>query len=700
MEANRPNTPSDNNLNAVLRRVEMQQANLALEVQFQKNMAFFKERNPDLYQRYIDYTPTELKLLFTESGYTNLVNYNLDNKPVYPEDPEVYARKYVEQYIKKPIYYRITAKTQKVIEGDKDAHIRNMNPLIDEILASEGGAADGPIAPYTNFLLMLGVGFGYQITQLLQHSDIHHLVILEPHEDIFYASLHTLDWQAIYQHFGRPHYSLRYIVGKSSRECYDQLLGHLHRIGIHNVIKPFVFEHLRSKEIKETAKVFFDRVPSIVTSMGYFDDEQISLAHTVANYRKNTPILRQHPLIDKTFVDYPALLIANGPSLDKAVDFLRENQGKAIIISCGTALGSLYKMGIKPDFHIEMERTQPIVEWIESSTDAEYRRDIILLALNTVHPGVYDLFPSRGMGMKNNDLGSHFISQFIGKGYHVINLSHCNPTVANAGLAFSAALGFKEIYLIGADLGFSDGDKHHSSLSAHYDVKDEHTEDLNLYKIDREGNVKLPGNFGGEIISTSVYNSARQTMETLLILNSEVKCYNTSHGVLIEGTQPLALADIKLDQAIADKTECVREIFTQCFHRRGLKQIANDNIVLQQFSFSGKLFKAFIDTLQGDAQSISGAFAILDKHHQICLETGLNKSSQYFYTLMKGSISSFGLALAKCLYTCATDQESLALFNRCKDFYLTFLQDARQKMQDNLLGLDGRRRNLDKIMKT
>ena len=47
------------------------------------------------------------------------------------------------------------------------------------------------------------------------------------------------------------------------------------------------------------------------------------------------------------------------------MDFLRENQDKIIIISCGTTLKALLKNNITPDIHVEMERTKYLIEYIE-----------------------------------------------------------------------------------------------------------------------------------------------------------------------------------------------------------------------------------------------------------------------------------------------------------------------------------------------
>ncbi|OMH30020.1 6-hydroxymethylpterin diphosphokinase MptE-like protein [Motiliproteus sp. MSK22-1] len=681
-------------INQLLRQAERQQKNLELEVRFRKNMSFFQQQDEFIFKKFSNYNPEKLRLLYTEDGYVNLVNVDLNNKPVYSSEPESFCQDYVDKYFNLPTYYTISAKRTEALDVENDAHISKVNRLVDLILQKNDRLKHAPLEAATNFMLMQGVGLGYQITQLLQKTDIRHLCVIEPHEDIFFASLHTTDWQNIYQHFKQPEHSLKLIIGETADQCFNTLRNHINVIGIFSATTPYVFDHLASKEIKESSTRFFEKLPSLIISMGYFDDEQISLSHTISNYRKDTPILRNHALITKKYLDKPAFVIANGPSLDKAKSFLHEHQNKAVIISCGTALGSLKKIGVKPDFHVEMERTRPVVEWIETSTDEADRKDIFLLGLNTVHPEVFELFEHKGMGMKTNDLGTHYLSQFIGKDEYATNLPFSNPTVGNSGMAFASSLGFKDIYLFGMDFGFSEGGKHHSSFSKHYDVQDEHVEGLNLYKHDAEGNIQLEGNFGGQITTTAVYSNARLAVESLLSLNPAINCYNTSHGVFIRGTTPMHVEEIVLQTPPFDKYTFSLKLFEENFHLRGLRKMKGEREIIATFKPAIKTCKELKTLFSQQTKSWNGAISLLNLHHQLIFRMAFNKKTEYQYSLLKGSVGSFNMALAKCLYLGESLEESLALFNKGKVLYCEFLDHAIKKINQQLLQQDSRRRDL------
>ena len=684
----------------LLRKAELTQKNIELDLMFRKNMAFFQQAEPTIYERYRDYTPKELQLVFTEEGYINLYNMGGSKLPVYNKDPFVFCQEYIDKYKDLPTSYRISARTTKAIDPENDAHIHQMNPLIDYMNGTEKKDRATILEETTQFVLVHGVGIGYHIPMLLEKTKVQHMCIIEPHEDNFYASLHTIDWHKLYDYFDRDYSTLNLVLGQNANGSFELIRRYLNQIGLFNAVKPYIFDHLSSPEMKEATSIFFEKLPTMIGAMGYFDDEQVSLSHSVANYRHEIPILRDHILLNKKSITLPAFVVANGPSLDSAIEFLREHQHEIIIFSCGTALGSLSKAGIKPDFHVEMERTRPVVEWIETSTTPEFRESIICLGLNTVHPDTFDLFKTRGMGMKSNDLGTHFLCQYIGENEFLVNLSLSNPTVGNTGMAFAAALGFTEIYIAGLDLGFASDGQHHSSLSKHYDIKDEHQESLNLYKAEASGNKKLPGNFGNEITSTAVYAHARLSVESLLKQNPQVNCYNTSNGVFIRGTTPMHIQDITLGASNnIQKGQFCKTLFLEYFNNDGLRKISSNEEIAKHFKPAIKLCEEMAKLFTRKAKNRTDAFKMLSSQHKIALLTGVNSKTQYAYSILKGSIHSFNFVLAKSLYNGSSQEEGVEIFNAGLDYYQKFLKQAIQKMKSSLLEKDKRSRNLSQKLK-
>lgn len=676
-----------------------QQLQRQLEAQFIKNIRFFQAKIPNIANRFRDYNVEKVKLQLSSEGYLNLVNTTLNDKPVYAYDPQQFCQDYVDQFAKTPRSYTVHFKAKNILDEENVTSISVANRCHETLDGLPNRLENQPIEATTDTLILNGIGMGYLIPQLLELTDIHNLIVLEPHADVFHASLHILDWEQVFQHFEQDDHSIKLIVEESPRQSMGSLRKHFHHIGPHHFINALHIEHLSSKEMNDTLERFMKSAALELIPSGYFDDEQVSLAHSLHNWRSRIPPLREFSPIERRSVDKPLFLIGNGPSLDLAKDFLRQNQDKAIIVSCGTTLGSLRKMGIKPDIHIEMERTRPVVEWISTSTDEAYRKDILLLALNTVHPDVFKMFDLNGMGMKTNDLGTHFVSQYISEGCNAINLAHCNPTVGNAGMAFSVALGFKNIYLFGLDLGFSAGTQHHSTLSTHYNMDEKHQKGLHLYNVEDKGNKTVPANFGGTVTTTFVYMSAKNSIEFLIRFIPDLNCFNTSNGVLIEGAQPIQLNEIQLDTQIENKLGLIHELYEQHFYMDGLNSADNDQTITNTFKPAAKVLDDLAAILSIPATDWHKAQLSIDRLHRLTLALGLNDTTQYCYTLLKGSIFGFNVFLSRALYCGNTREEALDHFNKVRELVHEFTLLCKEKTENKLLTLDAKTRNLDKKVK-
>ena len=91
-------------------------------------------------------------------------------------------------------------------------------------------------------------------------------------------------------------------------------------------------------------------------------------------------------------VPIPAFIVGSAPSLDESIDVIKRYKDRAIIISCGTALGVLLGNGITPDFHVEMENTPEILDVIAYQSKTYDISPVRLVASYTVAPKIADHF--------------------------------------------------------------------------------------------------------------------------------------------------------------------------------------------------------------------------------------------------------------------------------------------------------------------
>lgn len=683
----------------LLRQAQTQQKIIELNMMFSKNMEFFREALPDIYEQFKNYTPTEIKIIIQNDATLDLANINLDNKLVYDRDPIRFAEETVAGFVENPFAQRLNPDETEVIDVELESHTPNINKIIRDLKEQNTDYKRAPLDDRTEFMFMLGVGFGYQITELLKHTSIQHLIIAETNLDIFFAALHTLDWEELNKKFSGRYQTLNLILGQTPDKFIQMVTHHVQQIGIFNLAKPYVFTHLSSQELMSATTKFLQSVPIIAGALGYFDDEKVGLTHSINNLKANIPFMINHGFLWKRFETKPVFLIANGPSLDHAKDFIAANRDKAILVSCGSSLSSLYKLGIKPDFHVELERTYPIKEWIETTTPQEYRDGIILLAVNTVHPDLPKLFNTTGMALKYNDLGGSFIEKYISDAELSVTLGACNPTVSNCGLSFCAALGFTNIFLFGMDLGFPEGGKHHSSHSFHYDIKDDDIDSFNLAKPEDHVDFTLPANFGGTVVSTPLFLRSKLSLESILKDCKEINCHNTCNGVFIERSTPTKVTDIDTSSwKPFNKKELAQKLFKEYFGNKHFLKIPKDIEITSYFKPAIDALKKTYDLFDKDIESFEEGISLLIKNETITQNFADAKDTNILGKLIKGSSDSFSLMLALCLQS-NNKKNGVLAFNSAKEYYKKYLLSAQDAITNNLLENDFKAYNIKQKLK-
>lgn len=659
----------------------------------EKNLEYFKNKHNPIYDMYSDYSPKRFKFVGEIEGNYNIVEEREETVELYPSNPSDFNKEMVQKYLENPYFYEVNTSPKEILGGEKDVHITHMNRLLSTIVPYQrSGPCKQPYPDFINLMFMLGCGTGEQILELYNKTNIRNLIIIEPEEEIFYTSLYSVDWEHIISTSAQRGGTVSFFIGMNTDEIYESVLHLLRAIGVHNSVKPYFYNAMNSEKIKEIGLVLKDKLPAVVTALGYYDDERISFAHTISNLINKIPVLVEHPVVSEQFCNVPAIVVGNGPSLDdEAIQFIKDNQEGSVVISAGTALGSLYAAGIKPDIHVEIERTKPVYEYIKQGTDPEYLKDITLIALNTVHPEVFNLFNRTGMGLKANDFGMQYISTLLNEGEYGINLAYSNPTVGNGALAVSIALGIKELYLVGMDFALTGG-SHHSKNSIHYRLKDK---TIGAYRTD--GKV-VPANFGGEVGTLQLLNSARLNCESLFQVYNWVQVFNTSKGALIKGAKPRKYEDIDLD-SVQYKSAIVNRMFNHSFSTDAV-DYSRASVGIQDKTQSVSILIDKLLAIVEEADKVSNyyeGYDLLSKLHG----TVEASKSEFAYYLIKGTIYSFNMAMSKCLVVRDTLEDNLALFKENFKYYKELLIAIKDQsgVAANLLELDSRTRDISSLLK-
>lgn len=412
-------------------------------------------------------------------------------------------------------------------------------------------------------LIVLGSGVGSHLSRLVLEYDVRHLVVLDADEDAFRVSLFFQDYVELSRLAMEKGTDLTFIVGPDIDHLTRGMMGVLRQS-----LPPFfvhgaaLFYAMPEDEKLEAIKTCIrNSLWQLYFGQGYFDDELISVRHTLKNFAQRRPVHVRPLVLDARPV---AFVIGSGPSLDELLPLLREQRDNAVLFSCGTALGPLSHAGIVPDFHIEKERPGIVFDVLTRTVSEAFRRQIRFIGLNVVMPEVFDLFGWGGMAMKEADTTSAVLHAMGSVPRVPID---SQPTVTNMALSLALTLGFRRIYLAGVDLGYRDKERHHSRHSAYLGKLPEAEHLRRLLKQRPADEQRVPANFGGEAWTNGILEMARLYMENTIRACPHAEIYNLNDGVMIAGATPLRPAEFPAAPGGCDKAavlSAIESAFVPC----------------------------------------------------------------------------------------------------------------------------------------
>jgi len=510
------------------------------------NLDTLKVFLPPIYQMFKDYTPVDAGVVINDEGNIDLYN---EKQFIYDGNPAGFAKEQVKEFIESPLYFNL--QLEEIAEGNfLYDHMR----VLKEIQTKrEKEVTSAPIFNENrlDFVCMIGIGLGYQIEELLVQKQVQNLYLCEPSKDIFYAMLHCIELRPIFEHCINNGGEVTINTGSDYGHMVDGINHVLRRIGRFYLPRFYVYKHYNSA----TTDNFIEQLENIgyrfAFGFGFMEDEIIGVRHTLANLKLGYKVCKKQSEFINHEPNRPVYIVANGPSLDFSLKFLKKNQDNIIIVSCGTALRVLLKHNIKPDLHVEMERPIGILPFIEEielqqeSSDIKLK-DIQIVALNTVYPEILKKFKNPLLLNKVNDAGGEFIAGLDKMGIYT-RPAHSNPTCPNAAAALIISLGFKEIFFIGTDFGYISTDYHHSKDSIYYNKKFS-AQEKNKKRMNQLINrdIQRKGNFSELVFSNSILDTSRIQIESLLSSHLDVNAYNCADGALIEYAKPTRIEEIEL----------------------------------------------------------------------------------------------------------------------------------------------------------
>lgn len=283
------------------------------------------------------------------------------------------------------------------------------------------------------------------------------LLIYEPDRRIFLTVIKNIDISDIIMrenivfaiHGINENYLQEFIIGTVSYstmklvKIYDMWNYSTLYSDIYKEIYTYIYNEIEKIVLTRNTLILFSKERGINT---------ISNCRDFINQYSLNKVLHKFKEIEN-LVDIPAILVAAGPSLDKNIGDLKKAKGKAFIVAVDTAIKSMLKRDIIPDFVVTVDGHKPPVVFAHSKFN-----NINMLVNIQSNRNVINMH--NGKRFYFNDTMQYVNMMYAKANNELLMYTESGGSVANNGFSLLNILGFKKIILIGQDLAYPDMKEH------------------------------------------------------------------------------------------------------------------------------------------------------------------------------------------------------------------------------------------------
>lgn len=511
---------------------------------YKRNLSLLEERQPGLAAKLGALENVVTKVV--EDGESG-INLDLGHTKFYSEDAETFSRNQLSNYWEDLDRVDVAGAglgvSKKLREVDSSKTLAERMLLLsrkwmaDQGLTGSYKLKDGD----AGFLFILGMGLGYHIDSLVETADVLHVVVIEQFAEFLFHCLHIHDLSQWYGAVEAKGGSFNILLGDDPSLLTTTLYTFVKFKAFELTDGSYFYVHYNSYFLQQIEREFKEKISLITANPGFFEDEIAMFSNGFWNItgHNHLPFSTKRRLEKTT----PALIVGSGPSLDSAIEVIKQNRENVIVFSCGTGLGALLGHGVTPDFHVELENTPGPLEILSDLANRYDLSTITLVAANTVNPGLPNLFQRRILYFRDSVTATYA----FGKEYGAV--FNAAPTVSNAAARLAAGLGFRKLYLLGVDLGSREKGKHHSKQSvycADESFMETHPDHLAASKF----RYSARGNFGGTIMTNQSFLWSSTMFQPLKDMFSNLELINCSDGIRIAGAVPQLAETVEFDTPV------------------------------------------------------------------------------------------------------------------------------------------------------
>lgn len=400
--------------------------------------------------------------------------------------------------------------------GERDIHVHSAyDPTIEA-----RRWVDSALQESREFAVVLGVGLGYHLEQLLEREPRLKIVAIEPSPELFLAALTARDLRALLTH---PR--LQLIVSDDPEIAAERLLAS------HGILLLHEPNFLRWPAVERYspgfAARFWERALALFrSSRSNLRTQQVFFQAWAENPILNLEVAYNDPGIAtllNAFRGRPGIIVAAGPSLERNVSLLNEVKGKAVVIAAGSAIKPLIHRGIQPDL---------IVSFDAGVGNYRHFQDLRLPDVPLVYiPIIYPRIVSEYAGPRfvASCAGLPFVNWLLQHAVPPKGSLEIGPSVANVSWDLASQMGLSPVILMGQDLAYT-GMKSHAEGAAH-------ARNIAPDEVNSDRYFKVTSVDGGQVLTDRAMFNMKLWFETRLKAPSAPTTIDaTEGGALIDGT--------------------------------------------------------------------------------------------------------------------------------------------------------------------
>ena len=372
-------------------------------------------------------------------------------------------------------------------------------------------------------LFFYGLGSAALYKLLLENEKLEKLIIFEKELELIKLCLSFFD-------FSKDLAKKRLIIldpldkAELSRLFDIELLSLAHKIYKLNIHSIFYEKNYKDEISYINSKLLFMMKTRAFSYGNDYKDSLLGIKNTLTNLKdllENPPI--RAFLKENKFKFKNAVIVSTGPSLQKQLKLLKENQDKIIIFCPDSSYSILYENEIVPDFVFSLERI-PLSSEFFNNDYKDFDKDTIFIISALTHPNTIKYLKKKQRKFILALRPLHFSSslKLDDFGYLAQGLS-----VSNMAFEMAAALRFENIILIGQDLAYSEDKSSHSKGYIYKNMHEKDYErDYKLYECEAYAGL-------GVVQSSLVWTLFRGIFEKDIALVSsklDIKVYNATQG--------------------------------------------------------------------------------------------------------------------------------------------------------------------------